>query len=173
MTAALLWAHTTEQKAFKWRSLTLGKKTSQQSCENTLTNSSLSPVSRFLFHQQSVLDTMCTADTTTVSSKAFSVFCHTYSTQIIRFQVEVNNLSKWLIKPQIHSATGSALQCILGLPFWKPCWIQWRQTQSGACVRSCPVQGRPPSPKGTLKQNRQMHSEFDYCRTCSCHSWSW
>jgi hypothetical protein len=44
---------------------------------------------------------MCTADTTTVSSKAVSVFCHTYSIQMIHFQVEFSNLSKLLIKTTV------------------------------------------------------------------------
>lgn len=44
----------------------------------TITSNSLIPVSRLLFHHRSGLNTnVCAIDTTTMSSRAFSVFCHT------------------------------------------------------------------------------------------------
>lgn len=69
----------------KWMILWYVKYISIKLTKHMLTSKSLIPVSRLLFHHTSVLEiNKCTTDTMTVSNKAFSVFCHTCSTQIIR-----------------------------------------------------------------------------------------
>lgn len=83
--AAKFWMYTTEQHTLSgW--FMVYETYLNKAVKNTLTNKSLIPVSRLLFHHTSVLEVnKCTADTMTVSNKAFSVFCHTCSIHIIYF----------------------------------------------------------------------------------------